>query len=80
MLILMIFIIVPCINIVCQIFIAAYPPVVARDSYWESFLVFFMVACTAKPVQFFLIVRTSFIRDAQAYIANRELVQDMNED
>lgn len=37
------FVIVPAINVAAQIFIAAYPPVIARESYWESFLVFFMV-------------------------------------
>lgn len=74
------FIIVPAINIVYQIFIAAYPPIVARDSYWESFLVFFMVSNTAKPFQFFFVIRKTFLIDAKAYIANRELVEDMTED
>jgi hypothetical protein len=74
MLILMNFIIVPGINITYQVFIAAYPPVIARESYWESFLVFFMVACCAKPIQYFFIVKKSFVIDARAYIANRELV------
>jgi len=42
-LILLNFMIIPFINVAYQIFIAAYPPVIARESYWESFLVFFMV-------------------------------------
>lgn len=74
MLILVNFVIVPVINILFQTFIAAYPKVKARESYWESFLVFFMVACCAKPIQFWFIVRKSFIHDAKAYIANRDLV------
>jgi hypothetical protein len=57
MLILVNFVIVPVINIFYQTFIAAYPKVKVTDSYWESFLVFFMVACCAKPIQFWFIVR-----------------------
>jgi len=73
-LILLNFVIIPLINVLYQIFIAAYPPIKARDSYWESFLIFFMVSCFTKPFQFYLIVRKSFIYDAKVYIANRDLV------
>lgn len=74
------FLIFPAINIIYQVFIAAYPVVICRDSYWESFLVFFMVSCVGKPIQYFVTIRTTFIRDARSYIETRKIVQDMTEE
>lgn len=72
------FLIVPSINIILQVFIAAYPAVEARESYWESFLVFFMIACCSKPIQFFTRIRTQFLLDAKLFLSTRLKIESMN--
>lgn len=77
-LIILVFLILPAINITIQIFEICYPALDLKKSFFESWLCFYMVVCVTRIIEFFVSIRRSWIADARTYMETRSRVESLN--
>ena len=71
LLIMLIYLILPSVNICIQIFEMAYPPLDLKASFFESWLCFYFVVCICRIIEFFVSIRNTFLRDARIFLETR---------
>ena len=72
------YIIIPLANVVIAVFFILDPKIDLKTEPIESYIVFFMVICSMRLVEYFTIVRRSVVLDARIYLESKARLESLS--
>ena len=77
-LLIVVYLILPSLNILVELSAAISPKIKQKNSQYMAWILFYMVVCISRLIEFFVIIRPKYITDAKTFIHMREDLLHLN--